>query len=144
MAEEPDKAVSATGSRLPSLPKKRSSGPFQRLEELTEIGDPPQDLRLQAQRDPRSLDVGGMTNDPVKNANSDTPPTSDAAHYPERPTAPISSAPVEKPEHMVLQTTVPIDKAQAFKMHCIRNRTTVREELRRLVDQVVSTQPAER
>ena len=44
----------------------------------------------------------------------------------------------------VLQTTVPIEKAQAFKMHCIRNRTTVREELRRLVDQVVSTQPAER
>jgi hypothetical protein len=30
-----------------------------------------------------------------------------------------------------------IDKAQAFKMHCIRNRTTVREELRRLVDQLL-------
>ena len=37
-----------------------------------------------------------------------------------------------------------IDKAQAFKMHCIRNRTTVREELRRLVDQVVSSHPTER
>lgn len=144
MAEEPDKAVSAAGSRLPSLPKKRSSGPFQRLEELTEIGDPPQDLRLQAQRDPRSLDAGGMIIDPAKNASSDTAPPTDVAHHPERPMAPISSAPVEKPEHMVLQTTVPIDKAQAFKMHCIRNRTTVREELRRLVDQVVSPHPTER
>ena len=144
MAEEPDNAVSAAGSRLPSLPKTRSSGPFQRLEELTEIGDPPQDLRLQAQRDPRSLDAGGMTNDPAKNASSDTTPPTDADHHPERQTAPTSSDPVHKPEHMVLQTTVPIDKAQAFKMHCIRNRTTVREELRRLVDQVVSSHPTER
>lgn len=139
MAEEPDKALSAAGSRLPSLPKKRGSGPFQRLEELTEIGDPPQDLRLQAQRDPRSLDAGGMTNDPARNASTDTTPPADAVQQPERQTAPTSSDPVHKPEHMVLQTTVPIDKAQAFKMHCIRNRTTVREELRRLVDQVVST-----
>ena len=144
MAEETDKAMSAAGSRLPSLPKKRNSGPFQRLEELTEVGDPPQDLRLQAQRDPRSLDTGGMTIDPAKNASADIAPPTDAAHLPEQPTAPTSSAPVEKPEHMVLQTTVPIEKAQAFKMHCIRNRTTVREELRRLVDQVVSSQPAER
>lgn len=144
MAEEVDKAVSTAGSRLPSLPKKRSSGPFQRLEELTEISDPPQDLRLQAQRDPRSLDAGGITIDPAENVSADTTPSSDAAHPPERQTAPPSSDPVQKPEHMVLQTTVPIDKAQAFKMHCIRNRTTVREELRRLVDQVISPHPTER
>ncbi|CAH1696609.1 conserved hypothetical protein [Hyphomicrobiales bacterium] len=143
MAEETDNVVPAAGNRLPSLPKKRASGPFQRLEELTEIVDPPQDLRLQAQRDPRSLEAGGMSIDPAKNTNIETVPPTDADRHRELSADPAAELP-QKVEHMVLQTTVPLDKAQAFKMHCIRNRTTVREELRRLVDQVVSALPAER
>lgn len=143
MAEETDNVVPAAGNRLPSLPKKRASGPFQRLEELTENGDPPQDLRLQAQRDPRSLEAGVMSIDPAKNTTIDTVPPPGAGGHRERPADPAAELP-QKGEHMVLQTTVPLDKAQAFKMHCIRSRTTVREELRRLVDQVVSALPTQR
>ncbi len=143
MTEESDKTGSTAGSRLPLLPKKKSSGPFHRLEELAAVGDPPQDLRLQAQRDPRSIDIGEPSIAPSGNAGADTPPPTEAPRRPEQESASTSTTAVEKPEHMVLQTTVPIDKAQAFKMHCIRNRTTVREELRRLVDRVVSAQSSE-
>lgn len=143
MTEENGKAVSTAGSRLPLLPKKRSSNPFHRLEELATVGDPPQDLRLQAQRDPRSTDIGEPPVAPSAAAGADAPLPMEAPRRPEQEAASSSKTVVEKPEHMVLQTTVPIDKAQAFKMHCIRNRTTVREELRRLVDQVVSTQPGD-
>ena len=139
MVEDTDDTVPAAVNRLPSLPKKRASGPFERLRELTEIGDPPQDLRLQARRDPRTRDGGEMPVDPPKNSTSDRPPPTDPARRREQPAASASES-HQKAEHMVLQTTVAIDKAQAFKMHCIRNRTTVREELRRLVDQVVSAE----
>lgn len=142
MADEPDNAASAAGNRLPSLPKKRTPGPFYRLEELSEFVDPPQDLRLQAQRDPGSAGIGAMSNDPVT-TESARAPSERASHQRKESADPSSANPIQKPEHMVLQTTVPIDKAQAFKMHCIRNRTTVREELRRLVDQVVAAQPGE-
>lgn len=142
MAEEADNTVPAGGNRLPSLPKKRASGPFERLQELTEISDPPQDLRLQAQRDPHSRHASEMSVEPAGTSSIDTAPPTDTGRR-ERPAV---SAPgtLQKIEHMVLQTTVAIDKAQAFKMHCIRNRTTVREELRRLVDAVVSSAPTAR
>lgn len=143
MADEPDNAPSAASNRLPSLPKKRTPGPFHRLEELSAIVDPPQDLRLQARRDPSSGGTGGMSNDHPIPVSMAAPP----AAVPDRRDGlsdPALSDTIQKPEHMVLQTTVPIDKAQAFKMHCIRNRTTVREELRRLVDQVVATPRDER
>lgn len=144
MTEESDKTVSPAGSRLPLLPKKRSSGPFHRLEELAAVGDPPQDLRQQARRDPRSLDMGEVPIDPSRSAGADCASPTDAPHRPGQEAVSTSTDTVEKPEHMVLQTTVRIDKAQAFKMHCIRNRTTVREELRRLVDQVVNAGLSER
>ena len=139
MAEDTDNTVPAAVNRLPSLPKKRASGPFQRLQELTEISDPPQDLRLQAQRDAHSRDAGTTSVDPVRDSSIDTTPPTEAGRRREGPAA-SGPEPLQKAEHMVLQTTVAIDKAQAFKMHCIRNRTTVREELRRLVDQVVSAE----
>ncbi len=136
MAEETDNTAPASSNRLPSLPKKRSQGPFHRLEELTEIGDPPQDLRLQAQRDPPKLDAGEAAANPAINPKPSSAAAPRVIRDPEQQPAP-GAEPDQKPEQMVLQTTMQIDKAQAFKMHCIRNRTTVREELRRLVDQLL-------
>lgn len=114
----------ASGSKgLPSLPKKRS-GPFDRLAGLAESVEPPADLREQAERDAATREVAPS---PV----TSKPPAIATGKRRGRPAIPTDE------EQIFLQTTLPLSMFQAFKMHCIEHRTTVREELRRLVAEML-------
>ena len=121
MADDP-KAAGSKG--LPSLPKKRP-GPFDRLAALADSADPPADLREQAERDPVTREVAPS---PVVG----TVPVARAGKRRGRPASPPEG------EQIFLQTTLALPVFQAFKMHCIEHRTTVREELRRLVEEMLA------
>ena len=115
----------ASGSKgLPSLPKKRP-GPFDRLASLAENAEPPADLRAQAELDSATREV---TPSPVVG----TGPVAKAGKRRGRPASPPEG------EQIFLQTTLALPVFQAFKMHCIEHRTTVREELRRLVEEMLA------
>lgn len=121
----------ATGSKgLPALPKKR--GPFDKLATLAHMPEPPADLREQAARDPgaaKEIDVAPTSRDQAP--SGEKAPPADGGKLRGRPANPIEG------EQIFLQTTLALPTFQAFKMHCIERRTTVRKELRRLVEEML-------
>ena len=117
--------IKASGSKgLPSLPKRRP-GPFDRLGSLADNAEPPADLRAQAERDSATREVARS---PVVG----TVPGAKAGKSRGRRSSPPDG------EQIFLQTTLALPVFQAFKMHCIERRTTVREELRRLVEEMLA------
>ena len=123
----------AAGSKgLPTLPKKRP-GPFDKLASLAETPEPPADLREQADRDPAmSRDATVVEPPRARNQTGGEVPVAKASKRRGRPSIAVEG------EQIFLQTTLPLPMFQAFKMHCIERRTTVREELRRLVEEMLA------
>lgn len=140
VADEPESAR----SKLPALPKKGNS-PFSKLASL----DPkafatPPNLAEQAKADPQTAapetqaEEGRAVEPPKPDTASVQPEASKAAVTPARaPSRPAKPAKSVKPkitgEMMVLQTSVPLELAIAFKTICARSRSSVREELEKMV-----------
>ncbi|MGX5832074.1 hypothetical protein [Mesorhizobium sp. 43Arga] len=131
-------------SRLPTLPKR--AGPFSKLASLDpqSFANPPS-LVEQAKVDPQatapeSAPSGDKAVVPEDHAAPPAPV--EAAAAPAR--APTRAARPPKPmkaertgETMVLQTSVPFEVALAFKALCARSRSSVREELAKMVQEAV-------
>lgn len=131
MADDAD--PKASGSKgLPTLPKKRQPGPFDKLASLAEMAEPPPDLREQAERDPAAPKDAIRAQPTEPRGPADTVAIGTGGKRRGRPAKPVEG------EQIFLQTTLPLPTFQAFKMHCIDRRTTVREELRRLVEEMLA------
>lgn len=140
--EEPD----AAKSKLPTLPKRGS--PFAKLANLnpSSFASPPS-LVEQAKADPQtpapeSAERGEGTSDaPISPPMSAPTPQVDVkpTTVPARQTRASKAAkPDLSGETMVLQTSVPLELALQFKMICARSRSSVREELGKMVQAFVN------
>ncbi|AVA23819.1 hypothetical protein [Rhizobium sp. NXC24] len=138
------KQPEATKSKLPTLPKR--SSPFSKLADLDPLSfASPPSLAEQAKVDPQTaasesapdgekVDVSEDLASPAPIRAEAVPAVRAAA----RATRPGKPAMTETPgEVMVLQTSVPFEIALAFKALCARSRSSVREELAKLVQAAV-------
>ncbi len=140
MQQETNKAentdeLDAAKSTLPTLPK-RNNSPFAKLASLDmkSVAAPPS-LAEQAKVDPQAP-AGGDEHAAEGQGTAPAPAAPKAA-----PAKTVRAAKAAKPEvsgeTMVLQTSVPLELALAFKLHCGRLRSSVREELAKMVQAAV-------
>ena len=139
-AKEPE----ATKSKLPTLPKR--SSPFSKLADLDPLSfASPPSLVEQAKVDPQTATSesapDGEKVDVSKDLASPAPIKAEAVpavRAAARATRPTKSVVTETTgEVMVLQTSVTFELALAFKALCARSRSSVREELAKLVQAAV-------